>query len=181
MKLEYLEFILIASFFILTKELQCEDENIEHCTKCNTGDDSDSCSSCEDKYFPFFNNLLCYPCNDSLYGQEGCIGKCNSTNITYARHALCEEGGCKEGFYYQDGNCYNCSMRLNGCKKCTYEKLENRTYGNVQCQECENSDYYLTKDGRCQLCYSYGCEECHYEDNYNRTVCDFYKDKVLQD
>ena len=181
MKLGYLEFFLLASFFILTKELQCEDEKIDHCTKCNTGNDSDSCSSCEDKYFPFFNNLLCYPCNDSLFGQEGCIGKCNSTNITYARHALCEEGGCKEGYYYEDGNCYNCSMRLNGCKKCTYKKQENRTYGYVICQECENSDYKLTSDGRCQLCYSTGCEECHYEDNYNKTVCDKCFDGYYRD
>ena len=181
MKLGYLAFCFIASFFILTKELQCEDEKIEHCTKCNTGNDSDSCSSCEDKYFPFFNNLLCYPCNDSLFGQEGCIGKCNSTNITSIGHALCEEGGCKEGYYNQNGYCFNCSISLDGCKKCTYKKNENIAYGYAICQECENSDYKLTKEGTCELCYSNGCEECHYEDNYSRTVCDkcidgFYRD-----
>ena len=171
MQIKGLIFFLSTFFFISNEELQCEDEKIEYCTKCNTGDDSDSCSTCEDKYFPFFSDLLCYPCNDSLYGQEGCIGKCNSTNITYIRHALCEEGGCKEGFYYRDGNCNNCSLWQNGCTKCTYKKEENRTYGNIICQECE-SDYNLTEDGECQLCYSYNCEECHYENNYTKTVCD---------
>ena len=172
MKIKFLIYFLLTFFFISSKELQCEDEKIEHCTKCNTGDDSDSCSTCEEKYFPFFSDLLCYPCNDPLYGQEGCIGKCNSTNITYFRHALCEEGGCKEGFYYEDGNCYNCSMRQNGCKKCSYKKQENQIYGNVICLECKNSSYNLTEDGKCQLCSAYDCEDCHYEDNYTRAVCD---------
>ena len=172
MKIKFHIFFFFNFFFISNKELQCEDEKIEHCTKCNTGEDSDSCSTCEDKYFPFFSDLLCYPCNDSLYGQEGCIGKCNSTNITTIRHALCEEGGCKEGFYYRDGNCYNCSQWQSGCTKCIYKKQENRTYGKIVCQECENSDYNLTENGECQLCSSYNCEECHYEDNYTRAVCD---------
>ena len=163
---------LLTFYFISSKELQCEDEKIEHCTKCNTGDKSDSCSTCEDKYFPFFSDLLCYPCNDSLYGQEGCIGKCNSSNITYNRHALCEEGGCKEGFYYLNGNCYNCSATQEGCKKCTYKKQENQTYGNFICLECESNNYKLTEYGKCQLCSDYGCEECHYEKNYTKTVCD---------
>ena len=86
MKIKFLIYFLLTFFFISSKELQCEDDKIEHCTKCNTGDDSDSCSTCEEKFFPFFSDLLCYPCSDPLYGQEGCIGKCNSTNITYFRH-----------------------------------------------------------------------------------------------
>ena len=63
-------------------------------------------------------------------------------------------------------------MRQNGCKKCSYKKQENQIYGNVICLECKNSSYNLTEDGKCQLCSAYDCEDCHYEDNYTRAVCD---------
>ena len=172
-------FLLLNFIFVSNAGLKCENETIEHCTKCNSGEDTDTCSTCEDKYFPILSDYLCFPCNDSLLGQEGCIGKCNSTNYTYSRHIFCEEGGCKEGFFNENGRCYNCSQRMNGCKKCIYEKEVNSTYGSPKCLECE-TDYNLT-DGRCRSCYSNGCSECHYEDNYEKVICDkcwdgFYMD-----
>ncbi|MBO6242952.1 MAG: hypothetical protein J6O41_00045, partial [Clostridia bacterium] len=44
----------------------CDGKTINHCTKYNSGENLDGCAACENKYFPFFNNLLCLPCNDSI-------------------------------------------------------------------------------------------------------------------
>ena len=149
--------LLMNSIFVLNAGLKCDDETKDQCKKCNIGEDSDSCATCEDKYFNFFSDLFCYPCNHPRYGQEACEGKCNSTKFTSLRYALCEEDGCKEGFYNYNGRCYNCSLELPGCTKCTYEKKENSLYRELKCLECENEDYNLTEYGSYQLCYSYGC------------------------
>ena len=74
--------VLILFNFLLNQSqaLKCDEETIDHCTKCGTGQNSDSCSTCDNKYFQFFNNLLCLPCNDPTYGQIGCEGNCDGTN-----------------------------------------------------------------------------------------------------
>ena len=102
----------------------CDGKAINHCTKCNSGENSDSCAICENKYFPFFNNLLCLPCNDSIYGQIGCEGNCDGSNYIKTRNVFCEEGGCKVGFYNLNGICRNCSEGSPGCLKCIYEVQE---------------------------------------------------------
>ena len=72
MKVTILLVILLSNIILTSNsEVECNGTTTEHCSKCSTGDDSDSCSSCDDKHFLFFNNLLCIPCNDSTYGQIG--------------------------------------------------------------------------------------------------------------
>ena len=76
------------------KSLKCEDEEIENCVKCGTGEFSDTCAQCEDNYFPFLFNYLCLPC-DHEYGDTGCQGKCYiNSNLA----VTCDEFGCKDGF-----------------------------------------------------------------------------------
>ena len=129
---------------------KCGDEVIDHCTKCNTGENSDNCEKCEDKYFPFFNNLLCLPCNDSTYGQIGCQGNCDGSNYVETRFAFCEEGGCKGGYYNLNGICMKCSEGADHCINCTYEVQEESTNGNFICHQCENNTYRLTEHGTCE-------------------------------
>ena len=71
--------------FISSSEIECDGTIIEHCSKCSTSDDSDACAICDDYYFPFFSDLFCLPCNDSIYGQTACEGKCNITNYITTR------------------------------------------------------------------------------------------------
>ena len=158
---------------ILTAEYvrKCDGEIIEHCIKCNEGENSDSCETCEDKFFPFFNNLLCLPCNDSTYGQIGCQGNCNGSNYVETRFAFCEEGGCKEGYYNLNGICMKCSEGSDHCINCTYEVQEESTNGNFICHKCENNTYRLTEYGTCEKCYISYCDICHY-DNNTQAVCD---------
>ena len=150
----------------------CDGKTINHCTKCNSGENSDGCAICENKYFPFFNNLLCLPCNDSIYGQIGCEGNCDGSNYVKTRNAFCEEGGCKEGFYNLNGICRNCSEGSPGCLKCTYEVQEGQTKEDFICHKCINNEYRLTEFGTCEHCKMRYCKICHYNENYTVSVCD---------
>ena len=158
--------------FISNSEVECDGTVIEHCSKCSTGENSDACSTCDDYYFPFLSDLYCLPCNDSIYGQIGCKGKCNGTNYINTRFAFCEKEGCAEGYYNINGSCIKCNMDLPNCKRCTYEISEQETNGSFICHECENNEYLLSY-GECKLCntsLSY-CQKCHY-DNKSQAVCD---------
>ena len=44
-------FFLVISFFPKTFNLQCGDENIDHCEECGTGEAVNTCAKCEDNYF----------------------------------------------------------------------------------------------------------------------------------
>ena len=116
-------FLLISLLLVnvsFQNSVQCDGETIDKCTACNIGENSDSCSACEDGTFLFFHNLVCLPCNNSLYGQVGCGGKCNGTNFTETREIACEEGGCIDGYYRSyNGICYPCSTMFPNCTKCT--------------------------------------------------------------
>ena len=90
--------ILFLSLLIFhVNNLQCGVESIEHCLKCGTEENINSCETCEDKYFLFLDNVLCLPC-DSILGQPGCEGNCNITrkinSMSFDRRCL---GECKEG------------------------------------------------------------------------------------
>ena len=79
--------VYIFLIFLLIFEvnnLQRGDEEIDHCLKCNNEADINSCKTCNDSYFPFLNNTLCIPCDDNVYGQVGCSGKCSDTNLDYS-------------------------------------------------------------------------------------------------
>ena len=142
MKAIILLVILLSNIILISNsEVECDGTKIEHCSKCNTGDVSDSCASCDDKHFLFFNDLLCIPCNDSTYGQIGCEGNCDGSDYVDTRFAFCEKGGCAEGYYNLNGICTNCSIGSPFCKKCTYEVQENETDGNFICHECISNEY----------------------------------------
>ena len=173
MKAVFLLVLFLSNLiFRSSSEVECDGTIIEHCSKCSTGDDSDACATCDDYYFPFLSDLYCLPCNDSIYGQTGCKGKCNGTNYIDTRFAFCEKESCAEGYYNLNGICTNCSIGSPHCKNCTYEVSEQETNGTFICHECESNEYMLSEEGICELCNTFlpKCKECHYE-NYNK-VCD---------
>ena len=159
--------------FISNSEVECDGTILEHCSKCSTGDDSDACATCDDYYFPFLSDLYCLPCNDSIYGQIGCKGKCDGTNYIDTRFAFCEKEGCAEGYYNLNGICTNCSMGSPHCKNCTYSVSEQETNGPFICHECESNEYLLSGFGECKHCNTFKshCQECHY-DNNSQPICD---------
>ena len=114
-------FLLAIIFFTsLSNSSQAEPksdaEKIDHCSRYDTGENSDNCSIWEDKYFQFLNILLCLTCNDTTYGQIGCEGKCDGTIYKKTRNVFCEEDGCKEGYFYMNGICTKCSIESPGCE-----------------------------------------------------------------
>ena len=103
--------VLLSSTFFSDGPVTCDGDTIEFCTNCNSekeGKDPDSCASCENKHFPFFFDLICLACNDPNFGQIGCIGNCNGSNFLETRQITCEKDKCKEGYYYDDGQCIQC-------------------------------------------------------------------------
>ena len=134
MKAAFLLLLFLSNLiFISNSEVECDGTIIEHCSKCSSGDDLDACATCDDYYFPFLSDLYCLPCNDSIYGQTGCKGKCNGTNYIDTRFAFCEKEGCAEGYYNLNGICTNCSIGSPHCKNCTYEVSEQETNGTFTC------------------------------------------------
>ena len=167
---------LICLLIVSTSNLLCGEEEIEHCLQCGTGADAEKCTKCEDKFFPFMKNVLCLPCDNPLYGQYGCGGKCDENNWNKTRNVLCEEKGCKEGYYNLLGMCLPCSVGSDYCAKCTYEPPSgansNSTLENYfVCQKCINNQYKIESDGRCHKCFISHCQECHYEES-GGSVCD---------
>ena len=172
MRAKILFVLCLLNFAFTAKEVvECDGKIINHCKKCNSGENSDTCALCEDKYFSFFNDLLCLPCNDSTYGQIGCEGNCNGTDYINSRFISCEKGGCKEGYFNIEGICLNCSEGSPHCINCTYEVQEEATEGNFICHECESNEYIINRFGECEHCKIDNCEICHYEKN-TREECD---------
>ena len=160
MKVNYLLLLLLFNFLLNPIQgLKCAERTIDHCTKCDTGENSDSCSICEDKYFQFFNNLLCLPCNDSTYGQIACEGNCDGTDYKKTRNVFCENDGCKEGYINIDGICMTCSQASPGCAKYSYEVGVNKEKGNFICNECLNERYFLAGNGACKECNIQFCQK----------------------
>ena len=148
---------LICALIFKMNNLQCGNEDIEYCAECHT--DINSCKRCEKNYFLFFNNSLCIPCNDSIYGQFGNI-KCNRT--------------CEEGYYNLNNICRPCSDGLENCGKCTYEPPSFYISNDFNleyfiCTECISNQYKLNK-GQCKKCQISNCNECYYKGD--ETICD---------
>ena len=55
-----INFLLLSLLIFESKNLQCGEENIEHCLERGTGTEINSCKTCEDKYFPFLDNVLAF-------------------------------------------------------------------------------------------------------------------------
>ena len=165
--------------FCKIKSRKCNIREIQHCKKCGTGDLSDSCAECEDKYFPLYSNISCIKCNDEEFGQVGCIGKCDGSNYINSRNVLCEENGCKEGYYNVDGFCFNCTNGSEHCIKCSYIAPYQSNIKRFQCNECEGGLYGIYRvsdiDGTCTTCKIQNCIECHYINGSNDSVCDVCK------
>ena len=157
--------VLLISLSNSNQSSKCAEETIDHCTQCGTGENSDSCSTCENNYFQFFNNLLCLSCNDPTYGQIGCEGNCNNTYFRKNLQPFCEK--CKEGYFYINGNCTSCSKVFQGCSKCDYERNQDKE--NFTCIKCLNNEYTLTDEGFCEKCSFPNCDICHY--NNGKVEC----------
>ena len=173
--MKYNLFLLLSLLLVnvsFQNSVQCDGETIDKCTACNTGENSDSCSACEDKTFLFFHNLVCLPCNDSLYGQPGCGGKCNGTNFTEYGRISCEEGGCIEGYYRSYiGICRLCNSSYPHCSKCSYYQNEG-----FKCLECESDEYIIDQYGRCNNCTMNNCKKCKFDDDRTKTICEQCED-----
>ena len=158
-------FVLLSLIMIISivnnSSLKCGEEEIINCKVCNDEDDFNSCGVCEKEHFPLLENKLCFPCNDSLYGQIGCKGECNSSDYSNSGFAYCQE--CKEGFYNLEGICHKCSQGSPGCLECSYEKSE---AGNKQfkCHRCLNDEEYRIDDFQCLKCNELitKCQKCHF-------------------
>ena len=157
-------YISLSVLIFPSKSLLCGEEEIEHCLECGNGENYETCSLCEDKYFLFMNNVLCIPCDDPIYGQYGCQGKCDSTNYERIRNVICEANACKEGFYYLEGICVSCKTVIENCHKCSYTPPNFFT-----CHNCISNQYKIENDGKCHKCNIGNCTECSYEND--QPVC----------
>lgn len=115
-----ISYFLLSILITLIFTLKCDEEEIDNCIECGIGENSGTCSKCKDMHFLFFNNLLCLPCDDPLYGQIRCGGNCDGTNYQETSFALCDNSDCKEGFFNLNGICYKCDDDSPGCSKCEF-------------------------------------------------------------
>ena len=178
-------YLIISILIVSSISLKCGEEEIEHCLQCETGENINSYTLCEDKYFPIMSNIVCLPCNDPLYGNYGCKGKCSIAGNNYqeSRNILCEEGACIEGYYQLEGICTPCSIGSPNCAKCTYGPIQSKVpegedeevnpdnTNHFICNECINNQYKINNEGRCQQCYLQHCSQCHYNSN-GEDICD---------
>jgi len=132
-------FLIILTLII---NLKCFEHTIKNCEKIDKTN-INRCEICEDKYFLFYNNLFCLPCDDKYYGQIGCDGNCDSSKYENDRFVYCNDE-CKEGFYNLNGICFNCTKGSPGCKICNVTEIEgNQIDYKYTCQECLNNEYRL--------------------------------------
>ena len=160
-------YFLLKLFFSELLSLKCGEELIDTCQECNTGENSNSCKICSENYFPILNNLLCIPCDDPIYGQVGCGGKCNITNNIQDIKIICEEKGCKSGYYDINGICFDCSQLSPYCSKCSKENNSE----NFICEKCISNEFKLSANRICEKCYIDNCEKCHYNEDYTEVEC----------
>lgn len=169
MKEKFITTIFILAIVLsFSFNLKCGEEEIEHCLVCDKEKNSSACIKCEDKYFLFFNNLICLPCDHEYYGQKGCEGNCDGSKFKDIRIALCEEDGCKKGYYYMNGVCHDCSKLINGCSACSIDDDKK-----IICNECISKQFKLNKDfNLCDRCSMNNCLKCHFNEDYTNTLCD---------
>jgi len=165
--------LAITLVFVNIEAKQCGDEQINNCQTCGKFEGLDSCGTCEDNYFLVMDNLLCLPCNDSLYGQVGCKGNCDASDYKTSSHAFCDE--CIDGYYSINGFCFSCNDGSPGCKECTYESEGESTSKEFKCKKCLSNEYKL-ENYECKKCddlkpISY-CSKCHFEGEEQNAVCD---------
>ena len=159
-------FLLILKLsMIKANSIKCGDKEIDNCKVCGQGEESESCATCEVEHFPVLDNLLCFACDDSIYGQVGCKGECDSSEYSKSGFAYCQE--CKEGYYNLEGICYKCEIGSPGCISCTYSEKEVIESKRFKCQKCLNNEEYRIDDNfRCEKCDELlsHCKKCHYSE-----------------
>ena len=168
-------FILILNLKIIKADyLKCGEELIENCKECGKGNQSDTCATCEDNYFPLLNNLFCFSCNDPSYGQEGCKGQC-TYKLDWTNYLYTNCLDCKEGYYNKNGACLKCGDDDNskGCSECSYDSQENK----FKCLKCSTEEgYRLNTNSRCVKCddsMPAKCKKCRFSgENGTETECE---------
>ena len=168
----FIKIFLLNHLLTIILNLHCGKEEIDHCAQCGTGENSDTCAKCENNYFLFLSNLLCIPCDHEYYGNIGCGGNCDGSKYKEIGNILCEENGCKDGYYNLEGICLNCSIGSEYCKKCTYLAPYENGIKEYECKECINDKYQVLDDGRCHRCSINNCAECHYPYLSKYPICD---------
>ena len=173
MSINFILYFITLIFINSINCLNCGDRNISHCLKCGKGEDDNKCALCEDKYFLFFHNLFCKPCNDSLYGQIGCDGYCDGSQYEKARMPLCNENDCNLQFYNFEGICIKCTNAYPHCLECNYNYLNGGKEGIFQCLKCVKPYYkvFNNKDRKCYQCHVINCKRCYFDENDN-DACD---------
>ena len=151
-------YLLILILFL--KNVDSQSNIIQNCEVYGKSADSNTCSKCKNNHFLFFHNFYCLPCDDELYGQVGCGGKCNNSHIMKNRMVDCDT--CKEGYIKEKGICIPCSNY--GCKNCIYNQ-DNE----LECTECISKEYFY-ENKKCEKCEMDKCIECHFVDGKNITV-----------
>ena len=163
--------LLILNLLIIKTEIMdCGDEQIKNCKKCGENENSDKCEECVDNNFPLLENLLCFPCDDPIYGQIGCKGNCDASDYSDSGFVYCDE--CKEGFYNVEGLCFICSTNSPGCTECTYEKQAETENKRFKCTKCSSNEYRINDEFYCQKCSISNCLSCHYVDEGLDSECD---------
>ena len=170
-------FLLLLIFnvlFVRGNILKCGDRQIQNCRECSQTENLDSCSICEDEHFSLLENLFCIPCNDSIFGQVGCKGECDSKDYALSGFVYCKE--CKEGFFNLEGICHPCDTESPGCTECTYEYGENSGNKIFKCQKCINDEEYrIDTNHKCVKCNQIldNCKKCHFlKDKDFQAECD---------
>ena len=169
--------ILLTSIF----GLKCGENNIDKCTNCNT-DILGTCDKCENKYFLLVNKIACMKCDDEIYGNIGCGSICDGSNYKETRNVICEENGCKEGFYDIEGICYRCNTESPHCAKCSYLAPKGSTQRKFKCLQCDSDEYQLLPiSSKCEKCEIPHCLESSFDKN-EKCVClkcenDYYVDE----
>ena len=179
-------YFLFINLFFSIKSLKCDENDIDNCSKCGEGIFSDTCAQCEPKSFSLFNGLGCFKCDDPEYGQRGCKGDCDSSLYDNGLdNVLCKE--CKEGYFNEDGFCFQCSIGSDYCTNCIYDKSERDQNKKFKCLDCLgglNGEYRVRDDGKCHKCSIPYCLECKYTPGTNDQECvkcidNYYIDQSL--
>ena len=181
---------LIFIFFVtikcvdVLKSANCDGNIIDYCLECGKGIHTDKCVKCDNKTFSFVNGYFCRKCDEKIFGNIGCGGNCDGSNYEKLRNILCEENGCKEGYYNIDGICHQCSIGSSYCINCTYIAPSGSTIKQFKCLECLGGlrgEYRVLSDGKCHTCKMSHCKKCHYINDTNLSECeecekDYYLD-----
>ena len=120
------------------------------CTQCVPNAHLNNESECECDSDSFNNNNIywCYKCDDTSYGNPGCLAE-KGCKYFYENDQLnCNE--CKEGYFnFTEGQCFSCSEEISNCGKCHFDELASI----LICDKCQDDYEYNDLNGKCELKY----------------------------